>query len=170
MSHMQTAKDILVSDGERDCGPCTACCEGWLESKKMELSPGTPCVHRSESGCAVYEERPQDPCRAFRCGWLARPEEFPESMRPDLIGTILIKGPTVDKWETIALVPAGESVPAEVLQWMTDYAEERQIPLIWHVRGKQADQFKGGKTFAKGPDEFLSAARWHMDSEDLLSL
>ena len=167
---MQTSKDVLVSDSQRACGPCTACCEGWLEAEQVEISPGMPCKLLSERGCSIYDERPEDPCRVFKCGWLSLPDEFPESMRPDLIGTIIIKGPTVDKWETIALVPAGESVPADVLRWMTDYAEERQIPLIWHTRGKQADHFKGGKSFAKGPDEFLAAARWHMDSDDLLSL
>lgn len=167
---MQTSKDILVSDSDRACGPCTACCEGWLESKHLEMSPGVPCKHLCERGCSIYDERPEDPCRKFQCAWLACPDQFPEGMRPDLIGTIILRDRPVNNWETIALVPSGESVPDDVLQWMTDYASERQIPLIWHVWGKQADNFKGGKSFAKGPDEFLAVARWQMDSDDLLSL
>lgn len=160
----------MVSDGQRDCGACTACCEGWLASKEPEMSPGSPCVHRCESGCSIYEERPEKPCRVFRCGWLACPDQFPENMRPDLIRTIILHDRPWHGWETVALVPAGEQVPDNILRWMTDYAKERQIPLIWQTREKRAGRFNGGRSFAIGSDEFMAAVRWQMDLEDLWSL
>ena len=91
-------------------------------------------------------------------------------MRPDLIGTIILHDRPWHGWETVALVPAGERVPDNILRWMTDYAKERKIPLIWQTREKQADRFNGGRSFAIGSDEFMAAVRWQMDLEDLWSL
>ncbi|HEU4650806.1 MAG TPA: hypothetical protein VFS49_05270, partial [Croceibacterium sp.] len=77
----------------RACGECTACCDGWLPSTihGHEMKPGTPCHFRGEHRCTIYERRPQEPCRSFVCGWLAKDSPFPESFRPDRLGVMIIR-------------------------------------------------------------------------------
>ncbi len=56
----------------RQCQPCTACCDGWVQItvKGCEAYPGHPCPHSTGEGCDDYENRPVDPCRKFECAWV----------------------------------------------------------------------------------------------------
>src|SRR4029453_9263076 len=55
----------------RNCQPCTACCDGWLQIRVngAPVFPGRPCPHSTGSGCNDYEHRPVDPCVHFISGW-----------------------------------------------------------------------------------------------------
>ena len=54
----------------RECGECTACCEGWLPDESLDMYAGKACAHCRSEGCAIYETRPEEPCRTFKCAWL----------------------------------------------------------------------------------------------------
>ncbi len=76
----------------RNCGPCTACCDGWLqiEVRGHKIRPGKPCPFSVEHQCSIYSERPQHPCREFICGWLIASSPLPEWMRPDKSDMIML--------------------------------------------------------------------------------
>ena len=81
----------------RECGECTKCCEGYLHGetdlvmkngKTFKLG-GAPCpIVQLGKGCGDYENRPETPCRGFRCEWLRQPDVYPDEMRPDRIHAI----------------------------------------------------------------------------------
>ena len=74
--HIDTA---FVPDPSRNCGMCTACCDGWLTAniRGHEMRVGVPCHFRGEGGCTIYQDRPVDPCRGFHCAWRLSGNPFP---------------------------------------------------------------------------------------------
>ena len=97
---------------QRTCGPCTACCQGWLHSKKLEMRPGHPCRHLVQQGCSIYPDRPEKPCKLFVCGWLQDAETYPDEMRPDRSGVIMLTDRKWHNWDVIRAVPAGRNARA----------------------------------------------------------
>ena len=130
--------------GERDCGPCTACCEGWAEGeiRGHRMHPGQPCHFLSPaaergvapSPCRIYEERPESPCRRFVCGWRAPASPFPDDFRPDLAGVILV--PTRWRERTAwILLPAGQDASPAMLGWMQRHAQATGQPFYYTQAG-----------------------------------
>ena len=130
----------------RECGPCTACCEGWAEGeiRGHRMQPGQPChflapaSERStgSSPCRIYDERPESPCRRFVCGWLAAGSPFPEAFRPDRAGVILV----ATRWQARRawiLLPAGRDAPPEMLAWMQGYAQTTGEPFYYTQQGER---------------------------------
>ena len=76
----------------RTCGSCTACCDGWLqiEVRGHKVRKGQPCPFSVAHQCAIYPERPHDPCREFVCGWLVASSPLPDWMRPDKADMIML--------------------------------------------------------------------------------
>lgn len=130
----------------RECGSCTACCDGWLKIviRGVEVSPNHPCPYSQAGNCAIYAERPEDPCRKFVCGWLAPGSPFPEDFRPDRIHTIFLRS----IWRgapTYGLVPAGADPDDRLIAWMEAFAARTGTPFLFVRRGQW---------YAHGPAEF----------------
>lgn len=143
----------------RECYPCTACCDGWLEVNV----PGAhawkdhPCSHRIDAGCSIFDnpDRPKL-CKEFLCAWRVKGSPFPEWMRPDLSNVIVMfkrfmwQGMDVD-----IAVPMGYFVPPPALEWLKRFAELNQRPLMWAEqimeKGVYTDRWKFG---AHGPPAF----------------
>lgn len=134
---------------QRQCGTCTACCEGWAEGEIRGhwMSPGRHC-HFLEGGsggaCSIYDERPQSPCRNFVCGWLRPGSAFPDEFRPDRCGVIIV--PT--RWRdhpAYILLSAGHDPAPEMLAWMKAYANETRSPFFYALAGER---------IGYGPPEF----------------
>ena len=127
-----------MATGEiRRCGPCTACCDGWIKInvRGHEVRPGKPCPFSSGHHCTIYATRPQDPCRGFICGWLARNSPLPDWMRPDKAHLILLPG-NFD-WRGVAVdvaVPVGERPRAKALEWLKAYVERTGRLLLYRMR------------------------------------
>jgi hypothetical protein len=86
---------------ERQCGGCTACCEA-IAVHEIDKPVWTRCQHQCESGCGVYEDRPE-PCRVYQCLWRGGVLKGEEN-RPDKLGLILdlhAEGefPVLSAWE-----------------------------------------------------------------------
>ena len=79
---------------KRECGKCTACCQGTLHAEALGhyFHPGQPCHWVGESGCTVYKDRPEV-CSAFKCAWLAD-DYLPMWFQPQLSNLIC----TWNKW------------------------------------------------------------------------
>jgi len=114
----------------RDCGGCTACCQGWVADEKMGLSPGNACRHLTAAGCGIYETRPEHPCRAFRCAWLRKEIGLDTSMRPDRAGVIVF-GIDFEGTRVLRAIPTGEKIPEESLRKVCDAARTANRPLIF---------------------------------------
>ena len=155
---------------KRECGACTACCQGWLSSDDLDMRPGRPCRHCTAQGCAIYENRPEDPCVRFRCGWLTQESEFPENMRPDRSGVIVLLGRNWRDWVVLRAIPAGQSVPADSLEWLRVHAQKLKLPLVFHERIVQEGEFIGTRARAYGPPAFADAVRYGIGPEDVIKM
>ena len=120
----------------RTCDGCIKCCEGWLwgEAHGHKFWPGRPCHFMSDKGCSIYEKRPYEPCKSFKCEWLVN-ESIPEWMKPDLINAIIYireeQGKTF--WE---ITEAGSKLDTKVLSWLFMEYQNGKIPnLKYQIEG-----------------------------------
>jgi len=154
----------------RDCGSCTACCEGWLVSTVTNMYPGHPCSHCTGQGCAIYASRPQDPCINFVCGWLQEDSPLPENMRPDQAGVIVLLGRSWQRWPIIDAIPTGQTIPEDSVEWLKSYAQEARIPLILRDYLKKGDKYVGQTTRGFGPPAFRDTVKYSIGPKDIVRM
>lgn len=123
----------------RTCADCTACCDGWLRIniRGHEVSPGHPCPFSIAHACRIYDERPEDPCRRFVCGWLTDNSPLPEWMRPDQANFILL--PANFQWRGIPVhvaVAVGARPKTAAIEWLKDFCLSSKRPLIFQFDGE----------------------------------
>lgn len=109
-----------------------------------EVYPGKPCPYSTGHNCAIYENRPEYPCRKFECGWLQKNSPLPEEYRPDKIGIIFV----IAEWRgnpIYVLTPAGRDPEDHVLQWVSNWSREVRRPFLYQMNGEW---------YAFGPPEF----------------
>jgi uncharacterized cysteine cluster protein YcgN (CxxCxxCC family) len=101
----------------RNCGTCTACCEGWLsgEAHGRKFYPGVKCHFLGER-CTIYAKRPHDPCVTFRCEYLTD-DNVPEWMKPERSGVILCRRER-DGIAWLEVTEMGRKMDASVLNWL----------------------------------------------------
>jgi len=132
--------------GARQCGSCTACCDGWVKGTIFghEMKPGRPCHFRGEGCCTIYERRPVDPCRNFVCGWLQEESPFPEEFKPDRLGVLII--PVRWRAKTAYILrSAGRDPDEPLLAWMREFSLKTDRPFFYE---------RSGERFGFGPREF----------------
>ncbi len=120
--------DLIVG---RNCNGCTECCNG---SSKLHgeifgkhFHSGKPCHYVGESGCTIYENRPQDPCKRFRCEWLDNPEMFPEWMKPNLSKIIGIRRTTEKGNSILEIRECGQKIDSNILNYFYQYSMKHGI-------------------------------------------
>ena len=129
----------------RNCDGCTVCCEGWLfgEAHGKHFSPGRPCHFMGHKGCTIYENRPEDPCKVFKCQWLSN-DDIPAWMKPDVIKVLITK--RKEKGHSyLQLVELGQRMDPRVLSWF----------FLEHINGRVINlkyQIDGGWTFIGTPE------------------
>lgn len=139
---------IPVAASSRQCGDCTACCDGWLKITVYGVAvyPGHPCPHSSGHSCLIHERRPIDPCQRFYCGWLIPGSPLPNWLRPDKAKIIFL--PAQFDWNgqhVDVAVPVGDTPDEKALQWFKDFASAQKRLLLY----RQDDDW-----FAFGPPAF----------------
>ena len=154
---------------QRQCGPCTKCCEGWVTAKinGVSIVPLKPCAFLTNKGCGVYEKRPPVPCRSFKCGWLSDSSPLPEHMSPVNCGAIILFD---RKWQgrtIISALPTGPKIPQETLDWLMAYAQEKNIPLRWFENVFKDNAFFGRNQIGFGPPAFVEAVKNAVTKNDL---
>jgi len=137
---------IPLKPAQRQCGTCTACCDGWVVGtvRGHQMKPGTPCHFRGDGCCTIYDQRPVEPCRNFVCGWLAPGSPFPEEFRPDRLGVMIVR----TRWRGRAayiLGSAGRDPDERLLDWMRSFSVQTGSPFFYESRGER---------FGFGPPEF----------------
>lgn len=143
---------------QRDCGTCTACCDGWVQMNINgdEVYPGCACPHSTGSGCDDYANRPTDPCVNFICGWVQDNSPLPDWMRPTEAGAIVLLNEL--NWADLAVdlaIPVGYQIPDKTLDWLKRHAENEMRPLIYLQQDNtKQDLNKEQQVLAYGPPEF----------------
>lgn len=120
---------------KRECGSCNKCCEGWLagEAYGYNFYKGKPCHFMTKEGCSIYKDRPEDPCRTYKCEWLAN-EKIPYWMKPNEINAIITARKN-DLFDYLSVEEAGSILSAKVLNWLIQYALTNKINLEYHIDG-----------------------------------
>lgn len=155
---------------DRQCSPCTACCEGWLTSTEIDMAPGKPCQHCTVQGCAIYESRPKNPCRTFKCAWLREDSPLPDEFRPDLCGAIVALNHQWNGWTVMRASPTGAEIPAETLDWIKAYAVKEGVPLMFQENLYKDGKFGGAKIAGYGPPSFVQAVKSAISPKDVFRL
>lgn len=152
----------------RSCGECSACCEGWLHDDSLEMMPGRACKHCTGAGCGIYDSRPEQPCRTFRCAWLKREVDFDDEMRPDRCGAILIDDRPFKQWEVLRIIPVGVSVPKATLQRAITFAKDNGFSVTWAERRENyAEHPLEVRVGTAGSEEFSIQMKWDVLPEDV---
>jgi hypothetical protein len=147
--------------GIRQCGTCTACCDGWLRITiaGQTVEPGKKCSFSSGHDCTDYDARPVDPCRTFICGWIAKRSPLPEWMRPDKANVILLASRF--HWHELPVdvaVPVASGIVSEAFTWLRDFASgarrlllyQEQVDQDWYAFGPLAFQMEMSERIKKG--------------------
>jgi hypothetical protein len=119
---------------KKECGTCTKCCEGWLHAniRGHDMYPGKPCFFvEIGKGCKDYKNRPKDPCKGFKCGWL-HIEEMPEEFKPENSGVIMNYIPNNDN-PYYSLNKAPNNPTVQLLSWAQIYCRSRNINILWYI-------------------------------------
>ncbi len=142
----------------RECSACTACCDGWisLTVRGEEIGIDHPCPHATDSGCGIYAERPVEPCKNFKCGWLIDESPLPDWMRPDNAKVIVMfnkysrEGRQVD-----AAITMGETLPPASLEWLKNFTlQNGRALLITGTARNENDNSPRTTITLFGPDAF----------------
>jgi len=139
-------------------------------SPHIDMHPGKPCQHCTQQGCAIYDTRPQDPCRDFECAWLAEPSQIPEHMRPDQCGVIIKLD---EKWngdEMITATPTGEEIPTKTLDWLMAYARQHSMPLLYLKYVFSEGKLVTTERLSYGPLWFMQAIALEILPEDITAM
>jgi hypothetical protein len=140
----------------RQCGSCTACCEGWLQHPSVYGHPleiGTSCHFLGCGGCAIYENRPIDPCVNYRCAWLEDDgSNIPEWLYPKLSDVIINRRSWGNNGEKtyLVVIECGKKIDSVVLNWLINYSISKNVPIHYQVNGSWN---------AHGPKEFHAELR-----------
>ena len=133
------------------------------------MEPGRPCMHCTGHGCAIYPDRPEDPCRSFVCGWLQDGSPMPEELRPDRCGAIVIFNRQWQRWRIVVAIPTGPEIPHATLEWLKAYAREHGIPLLFDLRLMQDGKYIGVKEMGYGPPDFVDAVKHIILPQDVFT-
>lgn len=142
----------------RQCQPCTACCDGWVQMniRGADVSPGCPCPHSTGKGCDDYANRPLDPCDNFMCGWILANSPLPEWMKPSEAKVLVLFNKL--QWRGLPVdlaVPVGKRIPPRALNWLKQFAEQQGRPLLYTEQVITHGKFqKDQQTVAYGPSDF----------------
>jgi hypothetical protein len=116
---------------KRNCQPCTACCDGHLLlDSQLQPNHGQSCTNCTSAGCAIYENRPRDPCQTFECLWLMQDSPFPDWMRPDL-SRVLVNINTL-KWNSTPIAVALQldwAIDKKVVDYFKRWSMVNELPL-----------------------------------------
>jgi len=137
----------------RSCGNCSLCCDGWVKTSVNghEIDMGKPCPYSSGHNCSIHEQRPEDPCRIFFCGWAEPNSRLPEWMKPNECGVIVITGRSSWRGRPVdILVANGGEIDTRVMRWFQQHGIKEKRPFVF-----QSNE----QWFGFGPPDFQQAVK-----------
>jgi hypothetical protein len=136
---------MQIVELKRECGECTRCCEGWLtgEIYGHKFYPSQPCFFLGKN-CTIYEDRPDTPCKAFKCEWLQN-NNFPEWLKPNISNVIVLQK-VKDNILYYEAVETGKKIDSVVLNWIIQQILQRGLNLYYKIESA---------AYKIGSEEFL---------------
>ena len=149
---------------KRTCGSCTKCCEGWItgEVHGRPMRPLAPCIHCTNTGCAIYESRPYDPCRSFNCAWVRPNSPLPDDFRPDKCGAIVVIGRAWKGKPVIYAMAAAEKIPEATLNRLKQVSRRTGCPLLYNTHIVEDGKLVMTTATGFGPPDFVQLVEQHM--------
>jgi hypothetical protein len=134
-----------IQQYKRNCDGCTKCCDGWLAANihGYNMYPGKPCHFVKKDGCGIYNKRPKEPCKIFKCEWLTD-LTIPEWLHPKNSGVIILKK-NVDNIHYLQAVEAGKKLSVETLNWLILKFINDRINILYEISGGK--NWLGSKEF-----------------------
>jgi hypothetical protein len=130
-------KDTLTTHKKikRNCDGCTKCCEGFLPAVIYDkpMYQGRPCHFKKSKGCAIYKNRPKEPCKTYKCEWL-KDVEIPEWLKPSE-SKILLTGREINNIPYLEVVEAGNFMTAEILNWLFQQHIIKNVNIYYQING-----------------------------------
>lgn len=133
----------------RQCDGCHRCCEGWLHGNAygFDFYPNRPCQFLSiGKGCSIYANRPEDPCKAYRCQWL-NDHAIPEWLKPDK-SNVIITARKVGEFYYWDITETGVKMDSSVLNWLFLHCLNHDMFMVYKI---------GGGLNYLGTEEFINA-------------
>lgn len=129
--------DPIKNAPGRSCEGCTKCCEGFLYATifAQEIGPGNSCTFCIKGkGCSIYDYRPANICKTFKCEWLIN-SDVPLEMKPSE-SNFIIKRTYKDGSYYVAIIPAGKPITREIVEWAERMVEEDKFEKVWVKKGR----------------------------------
>jgi len=128
-----------VFKSNRKCSSCSACCEGWVhgDAHGHHFFPGRPCHFMKQTlkgSCSIYKDRPHDPCKLFKCGWLQDPHLFPEWLKPELSKVIIVKE-SKEGHDYYVFKNAGRELSPKLLEWIIMFSLNNKKNIVYYIEG-----------------------------------
>jgi hypothetical protein len=133
----------------------------------MNLSVNNPCKYCTEQGCGIYETRPENPCRTFKCAWLQEGSPLPEHLQPNRSLAIIMLDRTWRDDKVIVALPVGAKIPQKTLDWLMTYAQQNRRPLVFLENLYRDGNHIGAKQTGFGPPAFVEHVKNSMGTEDI---
>ena len=145
---------LPILNQNRECGDCDVCCGGWLTGNihGYEMWPSNPCHFKKNNGCSIYPDRPDDPCKQFKCAWLAD-NNVPEWMKPNNIHALMVVR-NFNGQKYLNVIECGQLLDSRLLSWL----------FLQHVNGRLANfryQVAGGWNYVGTPEFVAEMAKYN---------
>lgn len=128
-------KIIPVQSLNRVCGECTKCCEGYLKGEVYghKFYDGVSCHFLGNGKCTIYTNRPENPCKNYKCYWLEN-LDIPEYMRPDK-SNVLMTFRNNCNFEYVQVLEVGSTMDSTTLAHIIQYFLPKNINIECRVNG-----------------------------------
>ncbi len=132
----------MAKKSPRECGDCSACCQGWLRLRVGDatITPGHPCPRIRNSRCSAYDERPAT-CADFNCAWLINDLDYPDWMRPNNANVILKYIDLVSSVSAICAIPTGTRVSPRALNFLRQLSNRYNLPVLHFQRTREKGRY-----------------------------
>lgn len=119
----------------RECGNCSVCCGGWIKGtvRGYDFYPGKPCKFSCKTGCSIYDERPEYPCKVFNCVWKLD-NTLPDSMQPNQCGLLLTHN-ELDGIPFIRSYECGKVMDVKSFSNLVQYCYTNRLNLLYQLDG-----------------------------------
>ena len=116
----------------KTCGTCQRCCDGTYTDtiNGHVMGNGKPCYFLAKDGCSIYEDRPEKPCKEYKCLWLEY-DEVPDFMKPENSGALIDTRSGSNGRPYVLIEGSESSYSAEVFFYAMEFAQKRNMPLAY---------------------------------------
>ena len=133
----------------KQCGTCTKCCDGTTVGGVIYghvYGNRKPCyfLDSANKKCGIYKDRPDDPCKSYKCMWL-KYDDVPIWMKPEN-SNVTVSAIDYNNNKFLIINAQSNDYSAKVLSYVMNYAQKNNMNLIYDLSwGSSSWVLKGDK-------------------------